>query len=90
LTYFNSFFSFSFCFLLIHFVLISCFTMFLVIELTLKKHCVHVLKYSIDVSMDFLPRLFNFVVTSNQSINFKLLVMYIYILLVLWISYLLH
>jgi hypothetical protein len=34
-------------------------------ELALKKHCVDVPKYSIDVSMDFFPRLFNFVVISN-------------------------
>jgi hypothetical protein len=44
--------------------------MFFAVELALKKHCVHVLKYSIDVSMDSLPRLFNLVVISNQSINF--------------------
>ncbi len=53
------------CVTFIHFVSISCFTMSSIDELALKKHCVDVPKYSIDVSMDFFPRLFNFVVISN-------------------------
>jgi len=45
--------------------------MFLVHEPALKKHCVDVPKYSIDVFMDSLPRLSNLVVISNQSVNFQ-------------------
>ncbi len=45
--------------------------MFLANELALKKHCVHVPKYSIDASMDSLPTLSNLVVTSSQSTNLQ-------------------
>ncbi len=45
--------------------------MFLANELALKKHCVHVPKYSIDASMDFLPTLSNLVVTNSQLVNLQ-------------------
>jgi len=39
-------------------------------EPTLKKHCVDVLKYSIDVFSYSLLTLFCLVITSNQKVNF--------------------
>ncbi len=49
---------------------ISCLLMAYGDEPTLKKHCVDVLKYSIDVFSYSLLTLFCLVITSNQKVNF--------------------